>query len=45
MKKVYISPQTDIQAIETGILCASGGYIDPSGAGGSTGGNTDGGAI
>lgn len=30
MKKVYVSPQTDVQAIETGILCASGGYINPS---------------
>lgn len=24
-KKLYVCPQTDIQKVETGILCASGG--------------------
>lgn len=39
MKKSYQSPSTTVLAVETGILCASGGagYISPKGSLGSMG--------
>lgn len=33
MKKSYVCPQTDIQNVETGILCSSCGYVVPGGPG------------
>lgn len=43
MKKSYQSPSTTVLAIETGILCASGGgpsFISPKGGLGSMGKGT-----
>lgn len=44
-KKVYVCPQTDIQKVETGILCVSCVVIPGGGSEGPTGGSIGGGGI
>lgn len=41
-KKLYVCPQTDIQKVDVGILCASGDINDPSQSGGTIGGSQGG---